>query len=139
MREFCKVRNVRPGNARIFTAVLTGRGNHRQGEGEGWKGLDATEGNLQGAWQFSSHFGESSAVIAVWGETPKGSQLCKCSYALTSYQLFVGRVSSFSTLLTEKWEWLGGTGWSHVFCCTCHTERAPSSHALVDTAHSSNS
>lgn len=37
------MRNERPGNLHIFTAVLTGSGNHRQGEGDGWKGLDATE------------------------------------------------------------------------------------------------
>lgn len=36
------MRNGRPGNIHIFTAVLTGSGNHRRGEGDGWKGLDAT-------------------------------------------------------------------------------------------------
>lgn len=33
----------RPGNILIFTAALTGSSNHRQGEGDGCKGLDATE------------------------------------------------------------------------------------------------
>jgi len=37
------VRIERPGNTHIFTAVLTGSSNHRQGEVDGWKGLDATE------------------------------------------------------------------------------------------------
>lgn len=37
------MRNERPGNIRIPTAVLTGEGNHRQGEGDGWTRLDATE------------------------------------------------------------------------------------------------
>lgn len=37
------MRNERPGNMHIFTAVLTGSSNHRRGEGDGWKGLGATE------------------------------------------------------------------------------------------------
>lgn len=41
-----------------------------------------TESKLQEIWQCSSHFGESSAVMAV--ENPKGSQVHKCSYDLTS-------------------------------------------------------
>lgn len=71
------MRNERPGNTHIFTVVLTSSGNHRQGEGDGWKQPDATESKLRGAWLF----GESSAVTAVWGEKSQGiptahMQLC---------------------------------------------------------------
>lgn len=41
-------------------------------------------------------------------KNPKGSQLHKCSYALASGWLTVGRMFSFSTLLTEKWQWMEG-------------------------------
>lgn len=43
----------------------------------------------------------------------------------------MGRVFSFSTLLTEKWEWMEVMGWSLMFSGTHHTDRAPPSAALL--------
>lgn len=37
------MKNEKPGNIHVFTALLTGGGNHRQGGGDGGKGLDATQ------------------------------------------------------------------------------------------------
>lgn len=51
----------------------------------------------------------------------------------------MGRVFSFSTPLTEKWEWMEGMGLSLMFSGTHHTDRARPSTALVDTARSSHS
>lgn len=48
----------------------------------------------------------------------------------------MGRVFSFSTLLTEKWEWVEGMGWSLMFSGTHHSDGAPPSAALVDIAGS---
>lgn len=52
-----------------FTALLAGSGNHRQGEGDGWKGLDATEkGKCKEPDNTAATLGNDQPVMTVWGE-----------------------------------------------------------------------
>lgn len=66
----------------------------------------------------------------------------KCANAVMIWHLdgwidILGGMFSFSTLLIEKWEWMEGMGWILMFSGMHHTDRAPPSIALVDTAGSS--
>lgn len=139
VREFCKLKNKRLRNIHVFTAVLTGRGNHRQG-GDGWKGLDATQkANCKKPDNAAASLGNHQ-LWWLW-KVPRDP---KCANAVMIWHLddwidILGRMFSFSTLLIEKWEWMEETGWMLMWSGMHHIDRAPPSTAVVDTAGSSHS